>query len=255
MANIYYGVNSEFIVISKTHGKYSLGFVENFEVDVSHTNKRLFFFNKKEALAISVFEGVSGRFGFLETEEKYLVSALMDIDPSTITIPNDDPSAYNEFNVILNVKNESGVIEHGVFVKGCRISGLPETLAPREEQHGTCAYIAATRYKLKGGGIQYSRIVSSAPAYSTADDIEIVSSPTKYADLVTTAIDVNIENSITTRKYLAVYKNGTDITKNATEMAKLSFGTGGSPLTTRITFTEFATTDVYDIYTPYNPAA
>ena len=97
MANIYYGQNSQFEIVSKTHGRYSLGYIESFEVDASQTNKRLYFFNKKEAMAIAVFEGVSGRFGFLDTEEKYYTAALLDVDP-TAGIINDDPAAYNAFN-------------------------------------------------------------------------------------------------------------------------------------------------------------
>lgn len=261
MSSVYYGQNSEFIAVSKSHGPYSLGFVESFDVDVSHTNKRLYFFGKKEALTVSIFEGVSGRFGFLETEEKYLAAAIMDIDPSTFTVINDDPSAYYEFNLVLNVKNEEGIIENGMFIKGCRVTGLPESLAPREEQHGNISYIGATRYKMKGGAIQYSRIVSTSPAYTTTGDIVAaelspVSSPPgpAVASLVHVPISVNIENNTTSRMYLAIYKNGKDITKDTVAMANVSIPVpSGSPLTGTVEISNMAATDVYDIYTVYKP--
>lgn len=257
MANLYFGQNSDFMLVSKSHGPYTLGFVESFDVDVSHTNKKLFFFGKKEALTVSVFEGVSGRFGFLETEEKYLVSGIMDINPTTLTVINDDPSAYYEFNLILNQKNEEGVIENGLFVKGCRVTGLPESVAPREEQHGNISYIGATRYKMKGGAIQYSRIVSTSPAYTTTGDIVVVEAspgPGPYvATLPQVPVAVNIENNTTTRLYLAVYKNGKDITKDAALMANVVVAVSGSPDVGTVTITTMAATDVYDVYTVYKP--
>lgn len=248
MSNLYFGQNSDFEIISLRHGSYLLGFVESFDVDVSHTNKKLFFFGKKEALSVSIFEGVSGRFGFLETEERYLVSAIMDIDPSTLEVINDDPSAYYPFNLILNVKNEEGIIENGIFVKGCRVTGLPESIAPREEQHGNISYIGATRYKIKGGGILHTRIVSSAPPYATPKDVAVTGTGPFTATISEDFKEVNIENNTTKRKYLAVYLNGIDITKDAAKMANVAF-TG----TNTVSITTMATTDVYDVYTAFKP--
>lgn len=253
MSNLYFGQNSDFEIVSLRHGSYLLGFVEGFDVDVQHTNKKLFFFGKKEALTVSIFEGVSGRFGFLETEERYLVSAVMDVDPTTLDVINDDPSAYYPFNLILNVKNEEGIIENGIFVKGCRVTGLPESIAPREEQHGNISYIGATRYKIKGGGILHSRIVGSAPVFSTTKDIAVVppvapATTPFVATLTEDFVQVNIENNTTKRKYLAVYKNGNDITKDPAQMANLTFGALNT-----IDFAAFAATDVYDIYTVFKP--
>ena len=247
MPSIYFGQNSPFDIVSRSHGRLSLGYAESFEVDASQTNKRLYFFNRKEALAISIFDGVSGRFGFLDTEEKYYVAALLDVSPSA-TIINDDPGAYNAFNLILNIKNEQGIIENGIFVKGCRLAGAPETLSPRDEQHITPSYIGATRYKCKGGAIGYTRFVGSAPAYHTADDVAISGTGPHSGTLAETAVSVNITNSTTTRTYLAVFKDGNDITNDAQQMVGFSVS-GTQAIFPSGAFT--ATTSVWEVYTTY----
>lgn len=248
MPEVYYGQNSSFSIISKTHGKVEMGFNEQFDVDVSLANKRLYFFNKKEALSLSVFEGVSGRFGYLETEEKYYQAAVMDVTPSS-TMLNDDPSAYQEFGILLNCKNEAGTINNAIYVKGCRITSSPASMTPREEQHSTCSYIGATRFIIKGGGIKYTRFVGSAPAYRTTDDVTISGTGPISGTLTASATAVNIENSSTTRTYLAVYRNGTDVTKDT------AYITGFSVSGTQVVFPSgtFGTTDVWETFTPYKP--
>lgn len=244
MANIYFGQNAEPSLISKTHGRFVLGFNETFSVDIALNNKKLPFFNKKELLAISVFDGVSGQFGYLETEENYVNAATMDISPSS-TITNDDPSAYVEFHILLTAKNESGVVEQATFVKGCRIASAPESMAPRDEQHVQISYIGATRYKVKGGGIKYQRFVASGAAYATAEDIAITGTT---GTCTVTATAVNIENNSTTRTYLAVYYNGTDVTKDT------AYTTGFSISGTTATFPSGLLTSgtIWEVYIPYN---
>ena len=255
MPSIYYGQNAEFDIIAFTRGRQALGFVESFEIDVSHTNKRLYFFNKKEAFAVSIFEGVSGRFGFLDTEEKLLMASLMNVTalPSG-GIVNDDPGAYLEFRILLNLRNELGVVQNGIFVKGCRISGNPESIAPREEQHGQVSYIGSTRYKMKGGGVLYTRVVRT-PTFTTTDDVTatggLASPLTPWtATLTKSAVSVNINDPITTRSYLAIYKNGNDITADTAAMTGITV----SGTTVSIPYASMGATDLYEFFTPYKPA-
>lgn len=253
MPNIYTGQNSSLEIISKTHGKITTEWTEQFDLDISLTNKKLPFFGKKDLLAISVFDGVSGRFGYLETEDKKVMSAFMDVSPSA-TLVNDDPSAYVEFQMLMNSKNESGVVEQGTFIKGCRITSAPESMAPREEQHVQASYIGGTRYKVKGGGIKYTRFVGSSTAYATADDVQTSGTTGLISGtLAVSATAVNIENASTTRPYLAVYRNGLDVTKNDTYTAS---ATGFSVTGTAVVFPSSTTyaTDVWELYTPYVPA-
>lgn len=252
MPNIYYGVNTEFNLVSKSHGRKELEFNEQFDIDVGLANKRLWFFNKKEALALSVFEGVSGRFGYLETESKDVSSVLQDV-ASSATVVNDDPSSYQEFHIYLNCKNEAGVIEQGTFVKGCRVTSAPESITPKEEQHNQVSYIGAIRYKIKGAGIQYTRFVSSAPPFASADDITISGTGPFTGTLAHSATSVNIETPTATRTYLAVYRNGTDVTKQATYTGSATdFSVSGT--TVIIPSGTFDTTDVWELYTAYVPA-
>jgi hypothetical protein len=252
MANLYYGVNTAFNLVSKSHGRKELEFNEQFDIDVGLANKRLWFFNKKEALALSVFEGVSGRFGYLETESKDVSSVLQDVASSS-TVVNDDPSSYQEFQIYLNYKNEAGVIEQGTFVKGCRVTSAPEAISPKEEQHNQVSYIGAIRYKIKGAGIQYTRFVSSAPAVTTADDVAVSGSDDISGTLPYSATSINVTTPTTTRTYLAVYRNGTDVTTNATYTGSATaFSVSG----TAVVFPSgtFGTTDVWELYTAYVPA-
>jgi len=255
MPDVFYGQNSNFDMISRTHGRKTLGFVESFEIDVSHSNKRLYFFGKKEAFALSIFEGVSGRFGYLATDEKFLTALLMDVNPDAAVV-NDDPAAYQEFRLRLNINNEQGILSEGVLVKGCRVAGNPTSLAPREERHGQLSYIGATRYSISGGGILYSRIVRTPPAFSTPDDIVLadVAAPAPYvAALAQEAELVNIADPATTRNWLAIYKNGDDISYNATAMTGITVTTVLGVTSMSIPNDSFATTDVYEIFTVYKP--
>ncbi len=254
MPDIFYGQNTAFDLISQTHGRKRLKFVESFEVDPSHSNKRLYFFNSKESLAISIFEGVNGNFGYLETEETYFLAMVMDQDP-TAQIINDDPGAYLEFNALLNSRNERGKQRNAIFVKGCRIAGVPESLAPREEQHSRVGFIGKTRYKIKGGGIMYLRILAATPdtgVFSTVDDVHFDATG-KYA-FSTAPAAVNIMDAITTRTWLAAYKNGQDITQEAIDDPSL-FSVNivaGTPDTGEIVLPAApAATDIWEFYIPY----
>ena len=248
MPDIFFGQNAEFKLISKSHGAFSLGFVESFEVDPSHANKRLYFFNKKEALPITIFEGVNGRFGYLETEERLFLAAVMDVDPSSDMI-NDDPSAYIDFHGLLNCRNEYGVIKNGIFVKMMRISGVPESMTPREEQHSQVGFIGSTRYKVKGGGILYSRVLAATPdpsVYLSPDDTNF--DGTGKVTLTKLPVSINIKDRITTRPWLAIYKNGEDQTLSQETNPTITFDTltgvvdlGAAPLAT----------DVWEFYTPF----
>ena len=250
--SIYYGVNSSLEIISRTHGRVTTEFTEQFDVDISLTSKRLYFFSNKACLPLSIFDSVSGRFGYLETADKKVSAAFMDITPSA-TIVNDDPSAYQAFCLIMNSKNEAGVVEQGTFIKDCRINSAPESMAPREEQHVQVSYIGGIRYKLKGGGVQYTRFIGASASYLTADDVTVSGSGPISGTLPLSATSVNIEDAATTRTYLAVYRNGVDVTKNTTYTGT---GTAFSVSGTAVVFPSgtFGATDVWDLYTAYVPA-
>lgn len=254
MADIFTGQNTSFDLVSQTHGRKRLKFVETFEVDPSHSNKRLYFFNSKESLAISIFEGVNGSFGYLETEESYFLAMVMDQDPS-LAIINDDPGAYLEFNILLNSRNERGNQRNAILVKGCRIAGVPESLSPREEQHSRVGFIGKTRYKIKGGGIMYLRILAATPdsaVFTTSEDVNFDATGT-YAFSQAPA-NVNIYDALTTRTWLAAYKNGEDITQLAVDDPSL-FSVNivaGSPDTGEIVLPSApAATDVWEFFIPY----
>lgn len=257
MADLYFGQNTSFDIISRTHGRQRMRFVEAFETDPSHTNKRLWFFNSKEMLPVTIYEGVSGSFGYLETEEKNYLAMVMDQDPARQMI-NDDPGAYQEFCMLLNSRNEMGKQRNAIFVKGARISGAPESLAPREEQHSRVGYLAKTRYKIKSGGIAYVRILAPVPdlgVYRTQDDILSVNdaapATTARATLLQLPEDVNIFDPVTERNWLAAYKNGVDVTQYTIDnpgafVVSNTLGVG------EVIFAEpLAATDVWEFYIPY----
>lgn len=257
MADIFYGQNTSFDLVSQTHGRKRLKFVETFEVDPSHSNKRLYFFNTKESLAISIFEGVNGNFGYLETEETYFLAMVMDQDPS-LDIINDDPGAYLEFNILLNSRNERGNQRNSIFVKGCRIAGVPESMAPREEQHSRVGFIGKTRYKIKGGGIMYLRVLAQTPdssVFTTVDDAHF--DATGKLVLSQAPANVNIVDAVTTRTWLAAYKNGQDLTQEAIDDPSL-FSVNivaGPPDTGEIVLPAApAATDVWEFFIPYKVA-
>ena len=256
MPDIFFGQNTSFQLISRSHGTKRLKFVESFEVDPSHVNKRLWFFNSKEALAISIFEGISGNFGYLETEEKFFLAMVMDQDPA-LEVMNDDPGAFLEFGILLNSRNELGEQRNAIYAKGCRIAGVPESLTPREEQHSRVGFIGSTRYKIKGGGILYVRALAAVPdpsVFTTPEDQNFDAGG--VLALTTTPFNVNIYDRNTTRTWLAAYKNGEDVTQahidgdvtfDVTIDAPGPGGTidlGGAPLAT----------DVWEFFIPYKGA-
>lgn len=253
MADIFFGQNTSFDLISQTHGRKRLKFVESFEVDPSHSNKRLYFFNTKESLAISIFEGVNGNFGYLETEEIFFLAMVMDQDPTLVVI-NDDPGAYLEFCLLLNSRNERGNQRNSILVKGARIAGVPESMSPREEQHSRVGFIGRTRYKIKGGGIMYLRILAAVPdpsIFATPDDVNFTGASYAFS---TAPFAVNIYDAVTTRTWLAAYKNGEDMTQAAIDDPSL-FSVNivaGPPDTGEIVLPAApAATDVWEFYIPY----
>lgn len=255
MPDIFFGQNTSFDLISKTHGRKRLKFVEAFEVDPSHTNKRLWFFNSKEALAISIFEGINGSYGYLETEEKFFLAMVMDQDPD-LDVINDDPGAYLAYNILLNSRNESGKQRNAIFAKGCRIAGVPESMAPREEQHSRVSFIGSTRYKLKGGGIAYYRVLAATPdpsVFETDDDLNFDASG--VVDIPDLPASINIYDPTTFRKWFAAYKNGEDQTQACIDDPTLFTVNivAGPPITQNIALGAGAplATDVWEFYIPY----
>lgn len=255
MADLFFGQNTSFDLISQSHGRKRLKFVESFEVDPSHTNKRLWFFNSKEMLPVTIYEGCSGSFGYLETEEKFFLAMVMDQDPDRQII-NDDPGAYLEFSILLNSRNERGKQSNAILVKGARISGSPESLAPREEQHSRVGFLAKTRYKIKNGGIMYARILGATPAvdvFRTPEDI-LVDGTGLLATLPQLPADVNIFDPSTSRNWLAVYKNGQDISQLSIDnpgdfSVDVNAGVGEVSFASPV-----AAGDVWEFFIPYHVA-
>lgn len=220
MTNLYYGQNAEFSLVSRSHGRFELGYCESMEIEPQHTQKKLYFFNKKEGLPVSILEGASGRFGYLESEELHILGVLMNINTRTKTVIVDEPAAYQEFHVILNAKSDTGVLDLGILAKRCRAAGNPASMTPRDEQHGSFGYQAATRYVVKGAGIAYDRILSATPDASLTQldsDLHFVdgtAGPPATSASVTlshTPELINIEAVTTTRYYFYVLKNGSEV--------------------------------------------
>ncbi len=250
MTNIYYGQNAELSLVSQSHGRFSLGYCESFEVEPQHTQKKLFFFNKKEGLPISILEGGAGRFGYLESEEMFILGTLLDKNVRNMDVINDEPAAYQEFQIILNAKNNMGVLDMGVLVKRCRAAGNPASMTPRDEQHGTFGFQAATRYLVKGAGIGYARITHATPAVGvtvTDEDLQFVTPVDPLVDPFTATLTnvpalINIEDALTTRLYFYVLKNGVEIKTGFTLSALGVFNVMG-----------VANTDIYEVFYAYKP--
>ncbi len=251
MPNIIFGQNTSFDLISATHGRKRLKFIESFDVDPSHNNKRLWFFNSKEMLPISIFEGCSGSFGFLETEEKFFLAMIMDQDPN-LDVINDDPGAYLEFHALLNSRSERGKQINAIFVKGMRIAGTPESLAPKEEQHSRVGFLAKTRYKIKGGGILYVRalaLVPDAAVFLTPDDINFDAAG--VAVIPEVPQEINIFDQQTKRTWLAVTKNGEDYTQEEIDNPGAFVVNDIAGIGTITLAVAPADTDVWEFYIPY----
>lgn len=252
MTNIYFGQNAELSLISRSHGRFSLGYCESFEVEPQHTQKKLYFFNKKEALPISILEGGAGRFGYLESEELYILGTLLDKNVREMDVINDDPAAYQEFHLMMNAKNQFGVLDMGVLVKRAKAAGNPSGMTPRDEQHGTFGFQCATRYLIKGAAIGYARILQSTPdplLTTTDDDVTAAQAAPGdpwIADLPSTPVMINIEDAKTERLYFYVLKNGDEV--------KTGFTVTDAP-TPQISIpeAEFAAGDVYELFYAYKP--
>lgn len=212
MADLFFGQNCSFALVSRDYGLKKLKFVEGWECGPEHINRRLWFFDSKEAVVVSIFEGISGSFNYLATEEKFFLSMVMNQNP-TRDIILDDPGSYVGFNAILNARDEFGIAKRATFVKTMKIAGNPETMQPREEQRSRVGYIAATRYGVLGGTVEYIRALAPVPAESVfrtpEDELTNVS---HQITLDFEAAEVNIVNPNTYRNYLAAYKNGIDMT-------------------------------------------
>ena len=211
MADLYFGQNCEFALVSRDYGLKRLKFVEGWECGPEHINRRLWFFDAKEAVIVSIFEGISGSFNYLATEEKYFLYMVMNQNPNR-DIVLDDPGSYVAFNALLNARDEFGVFKRATFVKTMKIAGNPETMQPREEQRSRVGYIAATRYSLLGGTIQYVRVLAPVPdaaVFRTQEDVLTDVAHAVTLDFI--PAEINIINPSTFRDYIAVYKNGVDL--------------------------------------------
>lgn len=248
MPNYYTGQNADVNFISKRGGAVEIPFVENFSVEPSHNQKVLYFFNEQQGFTLSILDSAGGSLQFLQTEQKLVQCVLQDMPYDTAVIV-DDPATYQPFHAYMNCRNNEGVLDMGVLIKRCTLANNPANMTPRDEQHMTASYRAATRYIVQGAGIMYKRILADTPAVgvrlNAKHDWNLPASPAvQELDFALESMPLPSEIKIGNKMqhYFYVLKNG--------EEAKSGFTFTATKFTVTDTVLD---TDVWEIFYAFAP--
>lgn len=240
------GTRTKLELISVTHGSIRVPLAQSFDYTPNFTERTIFEFDNDEAaLVVTSFDGVDIRYDYLDSDSKLVDAALNDLDPgATVTVH--DPSVLTETNVIVNVRDESGLIFQSVIAKGVRVTGVSSTEPVREESTITVDGAATNVLRLKGAALLYSRILASVPDASVYDQVIPPNSSTDQNFAGSTPFKITLDKTaqaIDDAGTLAVLvlKNGEVVT------------TGFTLTTTEFTVADPgpATTDVWEVVTAY----
>lgn len=171
------GLRTKVVLVSFSHGAIRIPLQQSFNITPRFTERTINEFDNLEpALIVTTYEAVDCSFEYLDSDSKLVDAAVNDQDPGAAFVV-DDPSAYQPLTVFANHKSlTSGLIFASTIVKGCMAKGSPYTEPVKEEMRVTRDLSGLNSLNIKGAGIYYQRMVSSAPAYSQSVP------PNVYAD-------------------------------------------------------------------------
>lgn len=248
------GTQTKLVLVSQTHGSIRVPLNQRFDYTPRYTSRTIFEFDREDAaINISLFEGADIAFEYLDTESKLVDAAVNDADPGADVVV-DNPAAYKEVNVFLNIKNSAGVIFQSVLAKGVRIKASATTEPVREESRITREGDALNVLRVKGGAIEYTRALTTASTafdQGTANDGEDT-----VTDEITTpgssifTLDNDPELVDDPKRYLLALVNGTDNDSLDSPYTIAFSGTGNKTVTVTPAITNG---DVFELFTVYIP--
>lgn len=245
MTDTVVGTRTKLELISESHGAIRVPLAQSFDYTPLFTERKIFEFDNDEAkLVVTQFDGVDLRFNYLDTDSKLVDASLNDLDPGA-SVTEHDPSVLKEVNIILNVKDEDGVIFQSILAKGVRIKGAATTEPVREESVITIDGGATNVLRYKGAALLYTRILADTPDASvytqsippnSASDKNFPAVADYKITLDETAVAINEAGDLA----VLVLKNGEEVDTGFT-LTATEFEIDSAP----------AATDVWEVITAY----
>jgi hypothetical protein len=253
MPELIVGQRIKLEMVSFSHGAVRVPLAQSFDYNPQYTERKLFEFdNPATAAIIDVFDGVTVRFSYFDSDSNLVDAMLNDRDP-TDTVVLYDPSTLLATNLFLNIKRETtGKIFQSVLINGFKASGVSTTEPVREESQVTVDGSCLNAYRLKGAAILYTRVLAASPdsgvyaqgippnswedsAWDSGDD---------DVDLAKDAVAITGNPYGDSALVLLAVKNGVAVTTGFTAVSSMD--------TTTITLDESpAATDIWEFYSAY----
>lgn len=237
------GLRTKVVLVSNTHGAVRVGLQQTFSVTPRFTERTINEFDNLEpALIVTTYEAVDCSFEYLDSDSKLVDAAVNDADPGA-TVVLDDPSAYQPLNLFANSKSlTTGKIFASTLVKGCMAKGSPQTEPVKEEKRVTRDLTGLNVINIKGAGIYYQRMVSTAPAFSQG-------ASNAYADKAFFGAPGSVMNVkdallVNSKYYLLVLKNSVSVTTGFS-MTPHFFTLSSAPVST----------DVWEVFYAFDDTA
>jgi hypothetical protein len=246
------GTKTKIELISANHGAVRVPLAQSFDYTPSFDEKRIFEFDRDEVAAIVTnFNGVEIRFDHFDSDSKLVDAAVNDLNP-TATALVDDPTGYQDLNIIVNVRKKSdNKIFQSVLCKAVRLTGAAVAEPVRDEATISRSGVATNVLRIKGVGIEYTRALRAAStafaqgaANSRVDKVAAIGSGADSiyyvwtVDHTPTAVTAN--SAINGSALIYILKNGTEYT-----------GAVISGSTIKILLADFTANDVFEAYTTY----
>lgn len=248
MPDFVRGVATKVELVSKSKGAFRLPLAQSFDYTPRFTERTINEFDNLEAAAVLVsFDGVDVRFDYFDTESKVVDAAINDLDPTGVVINN--PGGLKNVQILLNIKNEDGIIFESIFCRDVRVKGQASAEPVKEESRITVDGSGTNVIRIKGHALLYTRILHDTPDVSVyqqalangnsrVDDNFPAVTPFKVT-LAETAIDLPTDFGFGT-KAVQVRKNGEAVTTGYT-LSSTEFEVTSAP----------AATDVWEVVTVY----
>lgn len=238
------GKRTDVTVISRTHGGSSFPLQQNMSITPSFTSETEHQYgDTTPVLMYTEYEDAALSFEYDAGDNKSFEAMVMDIDPaSTIVVTH--PDQYQPVTVLANDRSQkTNKIYQGVLIQQCVIDGYPETGSVKDKKKYTPSFKCANVHHVKGGGIQYLRIVASgSTAFSSTGDYTLPADAPYSFNLANTAV----ADPSTTEKVLLALLNGEPVDPD--DYITSITGAAG------VLKANLGATDVLEVFTPYVPA-
>lgn len=244
------GTNTLLELTSLLHGTVRVPLAQNFDYTPSFDERRIFEFDTSDAVAIVTnFNGVDIAFTHFDSNNQLVDAMVNDLDPGAVALV-DDPSRFKDITITLNIRRKSdNKIFQSVLAKGVRITGAAAAEPVREEGVIARTGVATNVFRLKGVALEYNRVLRSGSSAfvqgssnSQSDKTTVTSGSDETFDVDNNpqVVEAN-DPAINGKSIIHVLKNGDEYTG-----AISIVGT-----TVSIPTTEFATDDVFEVWTSY----